>query len=377
MPDKSRTPVTALSTVESAQGFLNALDSLREAGSRLDKPTSDGHSHAHVMQQQLNAPTDAAIAHNLIDIKGGTFRKDISIPPDLLNDWCVAFVYAKGDPVRLLKQLLATRQMALRQLLHVIVDCIDEGNFFVALICCRNIIEIVAHFNQALLEINSYPTPTNFEESVKVEEQLTDQLAKRVFATMVDWQALAENPKELIRKNDIKYRPEANRLDRDASKMRIMTPIDKLDKKVPGARGAYEVLSEFAHPNVGIVFAFTTEATHRTDANGVKWIHKKMAMESPIGLFRDLGAVFSELLLVVADCVTYFEQLCDKELNEQLAKVQRMCQILIRHHVRTIKVAKNGRDKRLLQTLDGYSECPCVSGAKLKFCCGAGTSDAV
>jgi hypothetical protein len=52
----------------------------------------------------------------------------------------------------------------------------------------------------------------------------------------------------------------------------VLDKIDALNKSIPGARAAYEILCDYLHPNVGDLFAATLSYSERPDRFGIKHI---------------------------------------------------------------------------------------------------------
>lgn len=347
--------------------FAEAISYLKEASQRLRESVKNGHTHLHVGQAPLNAVAEAAIKAGHIDVNSNTFKKGAPTP-DVPKEWYLAYAYQQGDPVRLIVQLAVTRTLAIVDLLDASVAAFETGNVLVAFICCRSVIENVALFDKAIDEIRSTSFPDQYESARDVKGALIDQLNKRAFAQKIDWKSIAEQPKESLRKNKLKYKPSVLRLDLSAEQ--ILNLVDDLNKKIPGTRAVYEVLCEFAHPNVGVILAHTNSFQHRADSNSVEWIEKRMSFGPPAGLFLEMGELFGEVMTVVAACVKQFETVVSQDIEPQRKRLQGLCQVIVRHMMFTTIVPSGNKGIKLRDALDPYAACPCGSSDKIKFCCG-------
>src|SRR5438132_10692505 len=100
-------------------------------------------------------------------------------------------------------------------------------------------------------------------------------------ATRVDWTALAvAKDAEALESTKVQYKPRENR--EDITSKQVMSLIDRLDKRVKRARAVYEVLCEFAHPNVGLLHSLTRSAKPVLDAQGIGWIRKELSLDPPV-----------------------------------------------------------------------------------------------
>src|SRR5687768_4825812 len=96
--------------------------------------------------------------------------------------------------------------------------------------------------------------PTDFAEANKTLWDINDQLVKAAYAASVNWEKIIlGNPDDLLDRKKIKYQPTSNRVDRSVKS--VMNSIDELSERIRGTRPVYEMLCEFAHPNVGLILS--------------------------------------------------------------------------------------------------------------------------
>lgn len=317
----------------------------------------DGYSHWHVMQEQINTVTDDLIAKGVIDLDGKILNKNVVVP----KNFYIAYLYQNGSAFRLYSLACEAKKIALIHTIDSIRSAINVGNLLVALILMRSIIEHIAHFNDIASFVREKNIPTTFQEANLIVSEINGYLTQRLYGTRVDWEQLMNlDDDNIFDKKKIKYNPVSNRQDRTASQ--ILNSVDALSKKIKGLRGSYEVLCEFAHPNVGMVLALTRSAEPKEDKQGFFWIEKIISMNPPLSCVQEMGPIFSRIFHIVSECLMHFDQLL-VESKQNRFKIRAISQIVLRS---IIKAQKN--------IINPYAECPCWSGLKTKFCCGAQSS---
>src|SRR5262249_45644029 len=122
--------------------------------------------------------------------------------------------------------------------------------------------------------------PRTFNEANGALQKIAAHVVGRAYGTRVDWQGIIRAPvNQRFEKEDVKYEVSDNRADVTAPQ--VLGGIDRLDKVVPGTRAAYEILCEFAHPNVGGLLATTATVTTREDRLHNKWVSKRLGLSEP------------------------------------------------------------------------------------------------
>ena len=144
----------------------------------------------------------------------------------------------------------------------------------------------------------------------------------------------------------------------DRSVKSVMNAIDALSERIPGTRAVYEMLSEFAHPNVGLILSLTKNSKLRKDDKGVYWVEKTLSLRQPMLAAKELAPALNRMFLTVSDCAVHFINLINN-VPVTKSKLVAISQVVVR------KVLACRSDLVM-----PYSLCPCDSGKKVKFCCG-------
>lgn len=327
-----------------------------ELRERYVKDLESGHTYKHVMQGQLNAVSDELIASGDLDLAAGQCRNDVVLPKQHLS----AVLYNNGASYRALLLLKSAKKAAIVHLIDCAMFGLDRGSLLVAMIAFRGIIEHVAHVDDIIDTLRPYPVVKTFEEANPLSDEIRCEIFKRLYATKVNWDSLLQCDinEKLQERKGLAYQKTDNRLDKEV-KQSILTHIDKLSKKVKGTRGVYEVLCEFAHPNVATILSIMETSVPVLDKKGFVWIRNHYGLDRPVAAVEAMQAPLTKVLATIQGCLRHFETLL-LETDTQCVKVQHMAQILLRSTIR-----KNW------DLVDPYAECPCASGLKTKFCCGA------
>ena len=359
---ESTTPPTAANhwpdwVLVSGPNTASALGSISEAYGRILDTVSNGYLYEHVMQLQLNAVSDKLIEQGVINTKGQVLKQNV----DLTHDYMAAQCYENGSAYRIIGVLCSTKKMAIVHLIDSVRSSLISGNLLVALICLRSLIEHIANFDAAVDKLRPYAVPASFEEANKALWEMKGKIVDATYATRVDWEGLIlSETEDLIKRNKVSYKPVEDRHDRTANS--ILTAIDGLSKKVKGIRSVYEVLCEFAHPNVGLLLGLTRAAQPVPDKHGFYWVRKEFSLKAPLAVATESGDVLNQIFIKIAECMAHFETLL-VEADQQRDKVQQISQIVL-HQILT----------KQSDILDPYAPCPCGSNSKVKFCCGAATN---
>ena len=330
------------------------FQSISEITHKYYKDVDGGHIYQHVMQSELTFVTDKLIKEGYLSAEGKILKK----APPLPRQAEMAQFNQSGIILVILDSLTATKKMALVQLLKTTSFCLNDGNLFVAYICLRSAIEHIAHLGSVVKLLKKVDTPKNFDQANKIFFETYGKLAKINYATRVDWKNLDfENEEELLNKDKIKYQQRTDRMDLEAKT--ILNGIDDLSKKVKGIRSIYEILCEFAHPNAGVAMAITRSVDLLEDKSGFNWVRKEFSLAPPISSIKDINMVHKQIFSKMAESLRYSEKLF-YELSSQKEKMRDITQFMLR------QIISNRKD-----LVDLYSPCPCSSGKKIKFCCGA------
>lgn len=331
----------------------SSLAGMDAACLRFRAASEKDYSYRHVLQGALTAVTDSLIAHGVIDPKGGKPRRDVQLPKPTV----LALLYNSGSAFRILGLLCAAKQIVLVQLLEAARASAVSNSLIGTLTNFRSVVEHIAHFDAVIRKLQPHEVPDNYDEARKMIGEINGSLVKMAYSTRFDWMAILRgDAADLLRRNKTKYKPDPNRQDRTADT--ILDAIDGLAKKVKGLRGVYEVLCEFAHPNVGTVLGLTKSAEPHKDELGVPWMLKEVTLGAPVLAVQEMGDVLNAMFRVISQSVEHFTGLL-VEADKQRSKIQSISQVVIRRAIQ--------QNPGLLSP---YAPCPCDSGAKVRFCCG-------
>ncbi|MFA7172712.1 MAG: hypothetical protein WC340_04750 [Kiritimatiellia bacterium] len=269
---------------------------------------------------------------------------------------CLAYDYSAS--YQMLESLLASEKVSVAKFVRSFRTEILAGDMLLPLINARCILEHAALLYRLIKDLKPVIVPVSVSEAMDAIGNIYELVGKKLYATRVDWLGIAASPDNCMDWEDkLKYSPKENRFDMEAKG--LMNAIDHLDKQVKGARALYEVLCEFAHPNVGnLLINRTGSATCKSDKMGVPWVHTSIGMEPPTALISPMLWLFSKLMKLIADIICHFEELINIDGPQQSEKILEINQIVMRD------VVSKNRD-----SFDPYCLCPCGSGKKLRFCC--------
>ena len=250
-----------------------ALETIATCRAKLCIAVQNGYEYERVIQSQLNALLDPLVARGSINPKTGAIEK----PFEPSREGMVLMLYQCASSYRDLLMLCATKQIALVHFLNTAIDSIVVGNLVAGLTCFRSVIEHVAHFDWTMGQIKFDLTPKSYKEANETLWKLHGVIVKAPRSTRFDWEKLRNvNDIEAFERLKVEYKSTETRLDLFVKS--ILTPIDGLAKHIKGIRNVYELLCEFAHPNVGVRFAFVQSAEPFIDHQSVGWVREQIKL---------------------------------------------------------------------------------------------------
>jgi hypothetical protein len=274
------------------------------------------------------------------------------------------FVAALYDSASHVRQLEATLYVTA----HVLADFIDSACYAhrqrrlgIVLSDLRGILERLAHIRYLSKAIGKTEDVTSqskashpFLETFALQKHTRNAL----YGTRTDWNAIVEQELEDIDLKKMESVRQEVLGDYDAKQ--VLKKIDALNKVLPGSRACYEILCEFAHPNVGDLAAATQEYASRSDRFGVVHITRKignglLSETSNANLAINLSKVFRHLVAIVETSKQDFESL--KLTLDGLVR-------LLGSY--TEQVIKKNRKKFFSRD----DLCLCLSGRTMAKCCG-------
>lgn len=182
-------------------------------------------------------------------------------------------------------------------------------------------------------------------------------VSRRGKGTRIDWQNYLTKSLRAGKKKS--YKPDPDSVDLTATD--LMNTIDRLDKRIKGARKAYEFASEFAHPNIGshLLFVASTEEAYLAD--GVKLWTRYYTRDTPEYALAGLRGQFLELLEIVSEAIDLAQEDFAAMRRHELKLKKRVKEVI------RICIKRNP----FLFHLD--EPCPCFSGSSFGTCCGKKT----
>lgn len=231
-----------------------------------------------------------------------------------------------------------------------------DKSLHVAIMALRSILEVSG--NAALLERDLQQHAEPKDENVGRMEWLSEfesLVDGRLAGMRVDYSALMK--KGLRGTGKFSYKPREFEADQTAKD--LLNGVDELDKRVKGARVAYDFFSEFAHPNLASVWTHYDRREMKIkvmDIHGYAVHHQRRHVGA---VFLDeFGPVVAEGIEIAGECVDELLRI-DLVLKKQGGSIARHAKKAIRE---IIKLDPSAFDSREL--------CPCNSGKNIQQCCG-------
>jgi hypothetical protein len=304
----------------------------------------------HISYTQLNLDPNSGKIRDATAI--------LSLTKPGTREWmAVHALHQLGNPVVEFDQSLA---LICARVAIVGESCAAEmqaRRFLPAFILLRALVEqatVLVETNQKLGQRLAIGCGDNPVEYVTSLDQI---IASAAFAMRFNWQdAASVTELAALGRKDREYIQDENGL---SLRGQVMNAIDAADKICSGIRSAYEVLCEFAHPNIGASWLVSTDTDIHHDSRGMRWIRRRVsAQPSNFGL-QSPAPAFDAALVLVQEFFSAFPSWIDQYDAYRSAIVQ-----AVQNAIRT-----TGRGA--LGLLDKYEACPCRSGKKVRFCCAA------
>ncbi|MBX9771747.1 MAG: hypothetical protein K2X29_10265 [Candidatus Obscuribacterales bacterium] len=322
--------------------------------------------HLRVKPSTMNAVSESLIRDGHVDQRLANLKAEAV--PKLSKQWYLEYLADQGEAVRMLDLAVQVNLQSLTILLECLVSNVRNGQLLTGMMAARAALEFFAQFESLVSELQKCPEPIDPATAKQMREKVHALLVKVLYGRRVDWPKLINEPRSSIRQNKLKYEPSELCIDLTASQ--ILNKIDRLEKKVCGARGAYEVLCEFTHPNVGTFLLATGPDLDHQDENGLKWTKYSISGAVENDFPKELTTVFDEIFQVILECIDYTtESLMTTSVPAALANLKSMAQILVSDLLFQEIMIDTG-SCRMTDVWHPYSHCPCGSGEKTKFCCG-------
>lgn len=266
-------------------------------------------------------------------------------------------MYEIGSSSGVIARFRWTRLAAVSQSLAVFQFSIRHGCMNAAYLQARSVLELCGSVALLCEDIKSkILSEAGPQEMSDWMIAVVGAANRRGGGTKVDWDNVAEHG--LIKKGKLKsYKPSEDLQDKSA--VDLMNGVDLVGDKVKGARRVYDYLSEYAHPNVGIVSTGMKTSEHKTLTNGFELQYLtysptsigSVAVDGTSSLFIEVLEILERTLLLTID------------LDRQLEPIQmKLCDI----GKKLIRVGL----KNYPEMFDAAYPCPCFSGKIVSACCG-------
>lgn len=259
-----------------------------------------------------------------------------------------------------LRHFMLGSRLSLVRLLDGFSLCVQAENILVPLILLRSIIEHVALTFSIIKFLRGQPEPKDIESTKTTAHTIREQLNKMAYATRVNWTTIQKkHPLVPLKRKEAQYKHDDEwTVNREAKG--IMKAVDNLEDEIQGIRAVYEILCEFAHPNVGTLMIPAEVHGPLRDKNGVLWKEHVLTLAPPTHFQRSTGEGWPRVLFACVQCLQTYERLQD-EAKRQMARLLQMTQVLVKQ-----RLTRKGI------RLEPYEVCPCGSRKPFRFCCGGG-----
>ncbi|HEY9772598.1 MAG TPA: hypothetical protein V6C81_02190 [Planktothrix sp.] len=358
--------MSSVNWLQAEPEIVRVVDELTKTYQRIRATVGSDYVHRHVLQTSFKSSLKQRIKDGHAD--SDTWGLKPGAPPFAMSrQETIDYVSSQGEPVRMLMLFAQTKLRIVCQLGEALFSALDQGNLLVSFICARSLIEQIAAFDRAL-EKSQKITPKSdaIEELRQAQNLIHDHFSKWLWGRRIDWEALVASP-NMVAHESLPYKPRDFYVNQTSEN--VLTTIEKLNKKIPGTSIVYETLCEFAHPNVGTVIALTRSVQSKTDSNRTEYEDHVIGLGIPTASLMSFSKQFQTMFLVLGACLEHVETLMKEKVVIERQRVLQLCQIVVRHHLSEKIIESEERWIRIKDAFDPYSDCPCASGEKLKFCC--------
>jgi hypothetical protein len=325
-----------------------ALGSVRDLSSGLQDRLRSSLKYRMVSQSQA-APAEKA--YYLWHQAGGT-----SAQPSFDAASTRAVLYNQAAAARQLEAFLQVSRVTIFELCQTAIRTFEAHEMAAFYMTIRGLVERIANvaaLADALQDFSrATPSPDKPNEPLLLA---AGQIGKALYGTKFDWGKLRNADLRAAKKDDVAY--VRKELSMDVAARSVLTSIDKLDKRVRGARIAYEVLCEFLHPNVGDLYSATACATSHSDRLGTRHVTRELGLgPKDFSTSFDLVAIMSQVLSICCEVFRLLPSVL-AELDANSRKAEEMAKSFA-HIVRN-------NYKPLFRKDD---LCPCLSGLTVRKC---------
>lgn len=242
------------------------------------------------------------------------------------------------------------------ELIEVVLAGLRAGRIISTYTALRGLIERTAH-TITLVRKTERIKDAPLDGSLIPVLELSEIIHKSLYATQREWTKLVKADFRNTSAKDVKYEQKPNIA--NALPDNILNAIDIVEKSVPGARLAYEILCEFLHPNVGDLWGATLIAESSTDGFGTRHLTRTIGLGSKgFEGMPDAEFIRDNLFEVCSDVV--------QQLSPALDDI---C-LIAAHATRLTRRFAHGVVKNHRGWFRGSDLCPCLSGDAVAACTG-------
>jgi hypothetical protein len=275
----------------------------------------------------------------------------------------LAMVFANTAHVRQFQASVFVSSIVIRKLVDAIAEAHKRNDLTSLLGQLRSLVERFGHLHYLLDNVSKGLTSAqnkNAEDPFLSSLVIGLEVKNALYGTTVKWNDIAvKNLEEINLDADLGKKTKKDLGDHFAKQ--ILDKIDSLDESRPGTRAAYEVLCEFLHPNVGDLFASTTDYLDFKDRFGIHHIVRHIVMDEKPHQRSTADRV------VLAKIYVHFAQLARLCMDdfEKCIEVDRTLTKYVTDYTRMILKENKG-------VLRKQDFCLCSSGERIFRCCGQG-----
>lgn len=280
------------------------------------------------------------------------------LPPKVNDRSYVAGLFQLGRTASDIRAYRAVCASASIDLIEAALPPLQQQRLGVPCAMTRGLIERAATAETLIqnvapiLEASAPTTEEAFRNVLRAGEAITVTL----FGTKVDWEMLADSDFGNISAKTASYKPVEYAVNLTAKQ--VLNAVDRLNKRIPGTRVAYDVLCEFLHPDVGDLLAASLDSASFLDRLGIRHVEIILG-RGPADLQRrpDVARVLATTIRVSTGIVALIPI-----IHQELDKLAETITSRTRKAMRPLL-------KKNMHFFRRSDLCPCHSGKTIGACC--------
>jgi hypothetical protein len=289
------------------------------------------------------------------------------------SDELRAAIYGQADTAAHFEAFRVTNAVASIDAVEVGLFALDRQKVGIALSMFRALIERAGAAAYIVRKCNGILTLGHRGDSKPIDDwqtliDLAQPVSKTLYGTRRNWAELVQADfSEGGGKRD-RYQVEAGNKDLESNS--VMNFVDEVNKEIAGVRRVYELLCEFAHPNVGDLFSATAEFHITTDRKNLRFYKRIIRNEN-----RN-SSMHPDFDIILGKIYQFMVKIIENHTKNH--------DILSRYSLLSLNIAQNYIANVVRRNSHAFRRddiCPCLSGKMLYQCCGrrgtgpAGTRD--